>query len=155
MPQSNDKPARLIAYKVLNQLKLKKDYASVLLDRYLPKTSQPQRTTDIVNGVIRNLCAIDAVISNFAGCESERISGKLIHLLRIATYEIVYTPQTADYAIVNQAVEIAKTFGSKKHAAFVNALLRNITRQVTNRKAALSDENIRKIPFLFARYQPR
>lgn len=144
MSSQNTKSGRFTAYQLLDRFDIKKDYASKLLDRFLPQTNQPQRTTDMVYGVIRNLTAIDHVISTFAGCETQRIFRKLINIIRIAVYELVFSPKTADYAIVNEIVEITKRRFSKRHAAFVNALLRNITRNIISRTSELTVSNPRR-----------
>jgi len=55
----------------------------------------------------------------------------------VAAYELIYRPQTPDYSIVNEAVENAKALTSPKQAGFVNAVLRNITRQIASRQIPL------------------
>ncbi|MDZ4756226.1 MAG: transcription antitermination factor NusB [Phycisphaerae bacterium] len=61
------------------------------------------------------------------------------NLLRLAYYEIVYGEVPAKVAI-NEAVELAKEFGSEKSGAFVNALLDRLWTQL-GRSGADSGES--------------
>ncbi len=135
------KSARAIAVEVLNRCDPKRNYAGAILDAVRHKTDQKQRATDLVFGTLRNRRAIDTVIATFSGRPIERIQGKLLNIIRIGAYELIYSPSTEQYAIVNEAVLNAKTAGSDKQAGFVNAVLRQITRHISNRQIVLSDDN--------------
>ena len=141
MPAHPTNTARTIASAVLNRLDQKRNYAGPILDKLLHQTREKQRATDLVFGTIRNRAAIDTVIAKFADCPVKRIPAKLLNIIRIASYELVYSPLTPEYSIVNEAVETAKTLGGKKQTGFVNALLRQITRHITNRQILLSQAN--------------
>ncbi len=132
------KSARTIAASVLNQFDPKRDYAGQILDKLLPKTNEKQRATDLVLGSIRNHYAIDIVIAKLADCPLKRIPVKLLNIIRLGTYELIYNPQTPNYSIVNEAVENAKAVAGKKQTAFVNAVLRQITKHIQNRQILLS-----------------
>jgi 16S rRNA (cytosine967-C5)-methyltransferase len=155
--------ARKIAAEVLNQLDPRRSYAGPILNRLLSETDQRQRATDLVFGTLRNRTAIDTVIEAFSGRQSdqpegldliktgfaglhgikpasggvERISKRILSVIRVAVFELVYSPQTPDYSIVNEAVENTKTIGGKRQIAFANAVLRQIARHITNRSAEL------------------
>jgi 16S rRNA (cytosine967-C5)-methyltransferase len=133
--------ARFIAAQVLRQFEPQRDYASSILDKFLDGTDQRQRATDLVFGTLRNLTAIDAVIKAFSGCPIKRIQRKLINIVRIGCYEIIYTPLTAEHSIVNEAAQNTKAIAGQKQVGFVNALLRQILRHVTNRQIPLSQAN--------------
>jgi 16S rRNA (cytosine967-C5)-methyltransferase len=131
-------PARTIAIEVLDRCDPKKNYAGPILDKLLHKTGQRQRATDLVFGTIRNRRAIDTVIATFSGCPLERVSEKLLNIVRVAVYELIYTPATEEYSVVNEAVENAKAVMGKKQVGFVNAVLREIARHLANRRIQLS-----------------
>jgi 16S rRNA (cytosine967-C5)-methyltransferase len=133
------KSARTIAVSVLNQFDPQRDYASPILDKLLPQTDEKQRATDLVLGSIRNHYAIDMVVAKLADCPTGRISAKLLNIIRIGAYELIYSPRTPDYSIVNEAVENAKAVAGKKQTAFVNAVLRQITKHIQNRQISLSE----------------
>jgi 16S rRNA (cytosine967-C5)-methyltransferase len=144
MAGQKQKSARTIAIEVLNRCDPQRSYASTVLNKLLSKTDQKQRATDIVLGSIRNRHAIDTVIAAFSGRLVERIPDKLLNIIRIGTCELVYSPATAQHSIVNDAVENARALIGKKQAGFVNAVLRQITRGITNRQIDLSKSNPRR-----------
>ncbi|MDT8304103.1 MAG: transcription antitermination factor NusB [Sedimentisphaerales bacterium] len=131
----------MIAVETLNRCDPQHSYASTVLNKLLSETEQKQRATDLVLGSIRNLYAIDTVIAEFSGRLVERIPGKLLNIIRIGTCELIYSPDTAQYSIVNDAVNNARALIGKKQAGFVNAVLRQITRGITNRQIELSKSN--------------
>jgi len=131
------KSARAIAVEVLNRCDPKRNYAGPILEKLLNKTGQRQRATDLVFGTLRNRLAIDTVIATFSGRPVGRIQPDLLNIIRIGTYELVYRPTTEQYAIVNEAVGNAKAFAGEKQAGFVNAVLRQIIRRISNRQIPL------------------
>ena len=74
------------------------------------------------------------VISKLADCPIERIPKKILNIIRVGVYELIYCPLTPPHAIVNEAVENTKAIAGKKQTAFVNACLRQITRNIKNRQ---------------------
>jgi 16S rRNA (cytosine967-C5)-methyltransferase len=137
--------ARTIAIEVLNQFDPKRNYAGPILDKLLDKTNERQRATDLVFGTIRNRLAIDAVIAKFSRCPVERIPAKLLNILRVGAYELIYSPSTAEYSIVDEAAQNAKAVAGKKQVGFVNAVLRQIARLTTNRQSTLTPTNVTRI----------
>lgn len=131
------KSARTIAIEVLNHFNPKRNYAGPILNKLLDETDQKQRATDLVLGAIRNRRAIDTVIAAFSGRPIERIPDKLLNIIRIGTYELIYSPATGQHSIVNEAVENTKDIAPEKQVGFVNAVLRQITRHITNRQVRL------------------
>ena len=45
------------------------------------------------------------------------------NVLRLAVFELIYTPKTPRNTAINEAVELAKIFGSDSSARFVNGVL--------------------------------
>jgi 16S rRNA (cytosine967-C5)-methyltransferase len=132
------KSARAVAVEVLKRWDPKKNYAGSILDELQQETEQKQRATDLVFGTLRNCTAIDTVIAKFSGRPVERIQNSLLNIIRIGTYELVYCPSTEQYAIVNEAVVNAGATGGAKQSGFVNAVLRQITRHISNRQVSLT-----------------
>ncbi len=141
MGHEKQKTARSIATAVLNQFDKnpKQIFTAATLNKLLQETNEKQRATDLISGTIRNRSAIDAVIAKLGDCPAERIPSKLLNVIRIGAYELIYNPQTAEHAIVNEAVESVKAVAGKKQVGFVNALLRQITRGIKNRQELLSE----------------
>ncbi len=138
MPGQRNKSARTVAAEVLAQFEPKRNYAGPILDKLLAQTDEKQRATDLVFGTIRNRFAVDTVIATFSGRPVKRIPTPLLNIIRLATYELVYCPETPEYSIVNEAVEAVKAIGGQKQTGFANAVLRQIERHISNRHAQLS-----------------
>ncbi len=78
----------------------------------------------LVNGVVDNLEAIDEKIKSFAPkwpLESMAIVER--NILRIATFEMFFAQETPGKVAINEAIEIAKTFGGPTSGKFVNGIL--------------------------------
>jgi len=132
MRGQSKKTAREVASAALNRFDPKHDYITTILNDLLHQTDETQRATDLVFGAVRNRIVIDNVISRFADCPVERIQSKLLNIIRIASFELIYNPQTPEYSIINEAVNIVKELAGKKQTAFVNAVLRQINRQISD-----------------------
>ncbi|UCD49202.1 MAG: hypothetical protein JSW27_16915 [Phycisphaerales bacterium] len=137
-PHSSSLSARAVAAEVLRQFDPQHAYAGPILNRLLSKTSEKQRATDLVFGTIRNLPAIDTVITQFSGRRIERITKSLLAVIRIGAYELIYSPDNPPYSIVNEAVNTAKRTGGRKQTGFVNAVLRAVLRHITERQIELA-----------------
>jgi 16S rRNA (cytosine967-C5)-methyltransferase len=142
------KNARALAVVVLQKFDPQKEYASDILNKYiteLESTTERQRATDLVYGCLRNLSTIDHCISTLADRSIERIQSEILNVLRPAVYELLYCPSSPDHAIVNEFVEITKQSAGKKQTAFVNAVLRKITRHIAIRSTDLKNDDAKKI----------
>ncbi|MFC1761929.1 RsmB/NOP family class I SAM-dependent RNA methyltransferase [Planctomycetota bacterium] len=135
--------ARQIAVRVLFQLNPQRQFAAALLIPYMARTSERQRCTDLINGVLRWRDALDTVITQIGGRTLRSIQKQLLSVLRVAVYELTQCPSVPEHAIVHEAVEIAKQFGGQRPAGFVNAVLRSIMRELESRQAPLSETNPR------------
>jgi 16S rRNA (cytosine967-C5)-methyltransferase len=144
MADQKIKTARNIAVTVLNQFDSTGNYVGPILDKLLAQAEERQRATDIVFGCVRNRKAIDMVVTKLADCPIDRIPAKVLNIIRIGAYELIYSPATPDYSIVNEAVENAKAVVGKKQTAFVNAVLRQIARHIQNRQIPLSRANTQR-----------
>jgi N utilization substance protein B len=50
------------------------------------------------------------------------------NLLRLGAYELLFTPETPAAVVINEAVDLARRFGSKDSSAFVNGVLDRLHR---------------------------
>ena len=63
---------------------------------------------------------ITACLVNF---ELGRLAAVDRNVLRVAIFELLYSPEVAPVIIINEAIEIAKRFGAEKSGGFVNGIL--------------------------------
>jgi len=84
-------------------------------------------TKELVNGVIQNKEVIDQNIQNFAPAwPMEQISPIDRNILRLAIFEILLDNRVPVKVAVNEAVELAKRFGSDNSSKFVNGVLGSV-----------------------------
>lgn len=84
--------------------------------------------TTLVYGVIERKITLDYVIGRFSKTPVNKIESKLLHILRLGAYQILFLDRTPDSAACNESVELAKKYTHKGTAGFVNGVLRNISR---------------------------
>jgi N utilization substance protein B len=77
----------------------------------------------LIAGVRRNRGELDQVLSQTADHWSlERMAATDRNVLRLGAYEILHA-DTPGRVAINEAVELAKRFGSRQSAQFVNGIL--------------------------------
>ncbi len=78
----------------------------------------------LVEGTIGNLSAIDTMIRQHAeNWRLERMPAIDRNILRLAVYEMLFETRVPKVVIVDEAIELAKKFGSENSGRFVNGLL--------------------------------
>ncbi len=83
---------------------------------------------ELVNGVIQNREKIDLSIQSFAPAwPVEQIPVVDRNILRLAIFEILLDNKVPVKVAINEAVELAKTFGSDNSAKFVNGVLGSVS----------------------------
>ena len=79
---------------------------------------------ELLCGVSRSHLGLDNVITRYAPAwPVSQLSVIDRNILRIALFELIYTPETPRKTAINEAVELAKIFGSESSARFVNGVL--------------------------------
>lgn len=88
-------------------------------------------TERVVEGVWRNLTEIDELIeSHSTNWRLDRMPAVDRNILRLATYELIFERDIASSVTLNEAIEIAKRFGTEESGSFVNGVLDPIARDL-------------------------
>jgi N utilization substance protein B len=91
-----------------------------------------QFATALIRGVIENHDAIDERIKKVtANYELHRIAPVDRNILRVAIYEMLHTSEVPPVVCINEAIEIAKRFGSEDSGRFVNGILDRLKEETT------------------------
>jgi transcription antitermination protein NusB len=86
---------------------------------------------EIVRGTAERLGEIDPLIAEAAAnWRLERIAVIDRLILRLATYELLTMPGTPHAVIINEALELARTFSTEDAVKFVNGVLDGIRKKV-------------------------
>lgn len=89
---------------------------------------------EMVNGVIQNRDKIDHYIQKFAPAwPIEQLAIIDRNILRLAIFEILLDNKVPVKVAINEAVELAKTFGSDNSFKFVNGVLGSVSTLVSNK----------------------
>lgn len=87
---------------------------------------------EYVQNILRRRSYLDFIIDEFSSIKVDEMKPRLKNVLRLGLYELLFMGGTPDYATINESVELIKyTLGSKA-GDLVNAILRNIQRDIKN-----------------------
>jgi N utilization substance protein B len=87
---------------------------------------------EIVEGVCEHLLQIDSLIDEASkNWRVSRMSTTDRNILRIAAYEIAFREDVPYKVAINEAIELAKRFGSPRFPSFANGVLDRIWSQVS------------------------
>jgi 16S rRNA (cytosine967-C5)-methyltransferase len=85
---------------------------------------------EYVQNILRRRSYLDFIIDEFSSIKVDEMKPRLKNVLRLGLYELLFMGGTPDYATINESVELIKyTLGSKA-GDLVNAILRNIQRDI-------------------------
>jgi len=132
--------AREIALQVLYELDSVKhkpeDSLSHILSRVEVSEDVIAFSRELVNGVVSNLEQLDQNIRDFAPAwPLDQISFIDRNILRLAIYEILHDNQIPVKVAINEAVELAKTYGSNNSSRFINGVLGSVSNLAVNKKS--------------------
>lgn len=124
---ANRSRAREVAVQALFQEDLNprdsQDQLAPFVEARLKDKGLREFATSLVLGVLRNQTELDAVLSEKADNWSlDRMAATDRAVLRLGAYEIRYADTPGPVAI-NEAVDLAKRFGSANSSQFVNGIL--------------------------------
>ncbi|WP_423188795.1 transcription antitermination factor NusB [Alkalibacterium sp. f15] len=81
----------------------------------------------LVSGVQEHRDDIDQTITNhLKNWTINRLERTNLLLLRLATYELLYQPDVDKRIVMNEAIELTKTFNDEQSSKFVNGILQSI-----------------------------
>lgn len=85
---------------------------------------------ELIAGVMDNLGEIDSMIRNqLENFSFQRLAVVDRNILRLGAFEILHASHISPQAAINEAIEIAKRFGTDDSARFVNGVLDKILKR--------------------------
>lgn len=123
--------ARIAALQTLFESEFAANNPQQILDRTLLskeiKGDTAAFTTELVNGVMVNQAFLDDTIRRFAlAFPLEQVAALDRNILRLALFEILIYQKVPAKVAINEAVELAKQFGSEASPKFVNGVLGSV-----------------------------
>jgi N utilization substance protein B len=106
-------------------------YNDIEKDNTLPNLDE-KFVTEVITGVCENLGLLDKKIESHLGDEwkLERLGPVIRSILRAAIYELMKYTDTPFKVIINEYVNITRSFFDEKEVGFVNGILDKISHEV-------------------------
>ncbi len=129
--------ARIVALQALFESDCTRHNAEISLNRLAEEQALPEATRsfagELVDGVLANKKRIDSLIQAHApNWPVQQLSVVDRNILRLAIFEISIDNRVPLKAAINEAVELAKAFGSESSPKFVNGVLGAISQAKAN-----------------------
>ena len=129
---STRRKARQIALQTLYEMKHVSHNPSEIITRLSAENKLSQEASEfsweLISGVLQNQKQLDDTIHRFAPAWAvDQIPSIDKNVLRLAIFEILLNNKVPVGAAINEAVELAKTFGSESSSKFVNGVLGSIS----------------------------
>ncbi len=140
-------PARAVAFEILLRIERDDSYATELLhSAALVELSDRDHglATELVMGVLRWRSLLDVRLSAASSQKLKRLDAEVLIALRLGVYQLQFLTRVPAHAAIFESVELVKATRKSSAAAFVNAVLRKITR--TKNEAEDSSAEINNSP---------
>src|ERR1039458_3076759 len=140
-PRNTVAPARRCAFTVLRRVFERGAYADQALQAEAKELDARERgqAMRLAYGAVQRKGTLDHVIERLAERPPGRLDPQVLAALRLGLYELLYLRGSPDYAVLADAVELAKARGRAGHG-LVNAVLRRATREGPALLDALRDD---------------
>jgi len=123
----NRHKAREKAFQTLFQLDMNEDEVSLAMESLKEEERKDVFLSMLIEGVITYKEAIDSKISeNLEKWSLERVASVERTILRLAVYELLYMEDIPQNVTINEAVELAHTFGDEQSGKFINGVLSKV-----------------------------
>ncbi len=126
--------ARVIALQALFEVDSVGHDVEGVVSRQVTEASLPEDGVvfvwELVDGVLTNKDRIDSMIQTYAPAwPVAQLATIDRNILRLAIFEILFNNKVPVRAAINEAVELAKTFGSDNSPKFINGVLGTVSAQ--------------------------
>jgi 16S rRNA (cytosine967-C5)-methyltransferase len=143
------------AVRLLNRIERSDSYLDRVLDAELRGAELSDLDkgllTELVHGVLRWQNKLDWVLNGFSHGNFQKSEVNIKNTLRVALYQILFLDRIPHAAAVNEAVELIKRIRGDKIGGLVNAVLRNIIRNMEGiRYPDPNDDRVQYLSVMFS-----
>jgi 16S rRNA (cytosine967-C5)-methyltransferase len=134
-------PARISAYEILLKIEKDKAFSSVLLPSYEENLQAIDRGLchEIVLGVLRRKLYLAKIIEQYF---KKKLDAEVRISLEIGLYQILFLDKIPIYSAINESVNLVRRAKKNSAKGLVNAILRNVSREVPTLEFADEIERI-------------
>lgn len=127
---------REICLGMLMEITEEEAYSHVVLRETLEKYQYLEKRdrafiTRVVEGTLEHMIQIDYIIEQFSNVPVYNMKPLIRNLLRMSVYQLKYMDSVPDSAVCNEAVRLAQKRGFYNLKGFVNGVLRNTARRLS------------------------
>jgi N utilization substance protein B len=124
--------ARAVALQALYEVDSVARPCDVVIGRLNTQTNLTEENMEfvrgLINGTVKNRDEIDRHIKMFAPAwPVQQIAVIDRNILRLAIFEILFDNKVPVKVVINEAVELAKAYGSETSARFINGVLGSVS----------------------------
>jgi len=120
---------------------------ATLSERHELPQAERALTTELALGVVRHRLTLARLLGGIAAHGWKRIDRRLQRILMLGAYQLIWLDGIPAFAAVDEAVGQAKSRGGPRAARFVNAVLRQLQRDIEHRRFPLEQSDpTRAIP---------
>lgn len=102
------------------------------LKEFAPGLDESKFTTELIDGVLQNLTTIDEIIARYApSWPINQITIVDRNILRLGVYELKFGKAVPPKVAINEAIELAKSFGGPSSGRFINGVLGSMYSDIT------------------------
>ncbi len=105
---------------------------------------------ELAFGTVSYKITIDYILEQFVKMKFTKISPYILNILRLGVYQLKFTDKIPPSAAVNESVKLAEKYGHSASKGFVNAVLRNISRQEEIKMPKKEDKNYLSVTYSFS-----
>lgn len=105
---------------------------------------------EYVQNILRRRSYLDFLIDHFSNVGISEMKPQLKNILRLGVYDMVFMDSTPDYAAINESVDIAKYSLGSRTGDLVNAILRNLQREIEDLPKPQFEERSKLIATTFS-----
>jgi len=135
---------RELAVQALYQLEIRNEPSPATLAHFWEQCEAGPRARafalQLIDGVRDSREQVDAVIEKSAeNWKLDRLSTVDLSVLRVACYELMSCRETPVNVVLDEAIEVARRFGTTESAMFVNGVLDRIATDLGVKKSAIEE----------------
>ena len=135
------KDTRKNAMELMFQMEIQNDFLDEAIEKFQELNSLTVKQRDYMSLLFRNieerLEKVDTVIEeNAENWRIQRLAKVDLSILRIALIEMFYVEEVPIAVAINEAVSLAKIYGSDNSAKFINGILGTVARKMQGNKNA-------------------
>lgn len=128
---------RRTALEVLMDITAGNGYNNIVLKRTLAGRGDMRREqkafiTEVVNGTLRNMILLDYIINQTSKTNTRQMEPYVLNLLRLSVYQLKFMDKIPAWSVCDEAVKIIGDSQSGYLKGFINGVLRNILRKMTD-----------------------